>query len=322
MHDFASFLQSCGSSGTLLASLCGLVVIPFAAWVVLTLATPLIRAMRNDVSWQAPLAAIAALLPGGIFLTLAVIGIVGASSSGCLQFSAGRIVFGAILTLTLIAIARATALAFQRSAQVRGLIVTSCPANEHLSSMGQSIGVEIRVVADATPLCALAGCSRPLILVSTNTLERLSDQELAAALWHERAHFLRRDVILAGTLSFFVDLLPLPNRQLVQAYSTARELAADQRAIVDADAHHLGSAILALAGSTRTRHSMASLAEDSKNVKDRLLALFERPEYSGTIYTRRIAATSTLLAITLLSFAPAIASAVNYHACMLKGVAS
>lgn len=322
MNDFALFVQSCASSGTLLASLCGLVVIPIAAWVVLTLATPLIRAMRDDVSWQAPLAASAALLPGLIFLTLAIVGIVGASSSGCLQFSAGRTVFGAILTLALIAIGRATALTLERAAQVRSLLATSRPANGHFSSIAQRIGVGIRVVADPTPLCALAGCTRPLVLVSTGTLERLTDQELAAALWHERAHFLRRDVILAGTLSFFVDLLPLPNRQLVQAYSTARELAADQRAIVDADAHHLGSAILSLAGSTRTRHSMASLAEDSKNVKDRLLALFERPEYSGKIYTRRIAATSTLLVITLLSFAPAIASAVNYHACMLKGVAS
>ncbi|MBC5816196.1 MAG: hypothetical protein GIW97_06605 [Candidatus Eremiobacteraeota bacterium] len=322
MHDLVFFIKACVASKTLIASVCGLFVIPLAAWIVIRLLAPYIRRMDNDPAWQAPIAAIAATTPGAVFLLLAVIDLIGASSSGCLQFLWGRILFATILALTILAFTRATIVAANRVAQIRALIKLSHEPAEDIRSVAQRVGVQVRVVPFADPFCALARIIAPVVLVSRGTLERLDPQELEAALRHERAHALRADLPLSAALSFFADLLPLPTGDLIATYSTAREFAADEHATRGIAAHQLASAIISLAGTRKLAHSVAALAEDAANIKPRVLALLEERAVSASPIGRRVVAVAMLTAVAILSLMPAVLSAVNDSACSTKGVLS
>jgi beta-lactamase regulating signal transducer with metallopeptidase domain len=276
--------------------------------------------MKKDAPWQAPFAAIAATLPGAVFLVLAVVDLAGAPTSGCLQFLWGRVFFAVILILTILALARAVVLACRRAAEVRRLIAVSHSPSGLVSEIAHRVGVAVRVLSYHEPFCALAGVAHPVVLISSATLERLDTEELEAALLHERAHALRGDVALAATVSFFADLLPLPSTDLVQTYNVAREFAADEHAIRTAAPEHLAAAILSLAGSREIAHSMPALAEDSGTMKARVLSLLEERAAQTGLHGRRIIVASALTAIVLLSFAPAVVSAHNYYTCTIKGM--
>ncbi|MBC5824411.1 MAG: M56 family metallopeptidase [Candidatus Eremiobacteraeota bacterium] len=315
MADLMLFLHACNSAGMLLTSLCGLILMPFAAWAAIRRLTPYIVRMTDDTPWQAPLASIAATIPGALFLSLAAIGLAGASSSGCLNFLWGRILFGTILSLTLVAITRASSIAASRGGEVRRLIRLSEPPSRRIQGIAARAEVCVRVLNYARPFCALARIFSPLVVISRGTVERLNDDELGAALRHERAHAVRGDLLLAAALHFFVDLLPLPAKDLIDTYAGARELAADQHASRHASREDLASAILSLAGSKKLAPSFASLAEDQSGVRPRVMALLEaRAQRSGPA-VRRLVVTGALLAIVGLSFSPVVLSAAPHHAC-------
>lgn len=322
MHDLVFFLKTYVASKTLIASLCGLLIIPFAAWFAIRLLAPYIQRMDDDAAWQAPLAAIAATTPGAVFLLLAVIDLAGAHSSGCLQFLWGRILFVTILALSILALARAITIAYSRAAQIRTLIALSRAPAEDVLTIARRVGVRVRVLPFADPFCALAGLCRPVVLVSRETLERLNGEELEAALRHERAHALRADLPLSAALSFFADLLPLSTGDLIETYNTAREFAADEHATRKIKAHQLASAIVSLAGTQRIAHLVAALAEDSASIKPRVLALLEGRARTRSPIGRRAFAAAVLAGIVIFSIAPAMLSAVNYSACSFKGMLS
>lgn len=101
----------------------------------------------------------------------------------------------------------------------------------------------VRVIVDDRPRAFCHGLLRPRIYVSTGTLAALRRSELGALLAHERHHARRRDPlrlalarVLGGAL-FFLPALP----PLLERYTDAAELAADEAALRD------GQAIRALA---------------------------------------------------------------------------
>ncbi|MDQ6780949.1 MAG: hypothetical protein M3Z37_07345, partial [Candidatus Eremiobacteraeota bacterium] len=142
----------------------------------------------------------------------------------------------------------------------------------------RACGLEAREVMEDAPICVLAGFASPLVLVSTGALLALSDAELRAALYHERAHAQRGDQLLAGVLSFVVDLLPLPANDLIQTYHSARELAADGAAARAVGAEHLAGALLQFAKAGSALAGVASLVDNRpKCVRNRLQALLAQP---------------------------------------------
>lgn len=320
MADLVFFLKACLASKTLIASLCGLLVVPAAAWLAVRLLAPYIRRMDNDPSWQAPLAAIASAIPGAVFLVLAIVDLAGAQSSGCLQFVWGRIIVASILTLAILAFMRATAVAYQRYTQIRRLIQHSHAPSDQVREAAKRVGVAVRIIPSPEPFCALAQPLRPLVLLSRGTLERLDDGELEAALRHERAHALRGDLLLAAAVSFFADLLPLPVRDLTAIYNAARELAADNHAVRKIAPHQLASAILLLACAQTFGHGVAALAEDTTNLKQRVLALLEDRAERTDLSGRRFMAASVLFTIAIFSLMPAVLSAMNHYACTMQGM--
>jgi beta-lactamase regulating signal transducer with metallopeptidase domain len=319
MADLLTFLHLCAASGTLIGSLCGLIFIPLLTWLGVRALAPFILRMRDDAAWQAPLAAIAATTPGAMFLLLALVGLFGASGSGCLAFVWGRVLFGAIAVLLALALSRAALRAHERSSQVRKLIDISKPANSSIGAIAQRCGVRVRVVNYADAFCALVGSWNPVVLISRATIDRLSIEELEAALQHERAHAARFDLMLAAALSFFADLLPLPADDLVETYSAARERAADERAVQHCDPTTLASAIVAVA-TTRNTRAVAALAEETHSAKQRVLALLSAGAEQVNPRRRRLTACVSLGVIVALSVAPAIFSATHFYTCAIKGM--
>lgn len=114
-----------------------------------------------------------------------------------------------------------------------------------------AIGSERRTVAPAiiltesiTPLM-LVGIRVPRILISASACKVLSDEELQAAVRHERAHSRSRDNLKKAILN----CLPFPGMEsLEEAWQEASELAADDGAVSSRDeALDLAAALIKLA---------------------------------------------------------------------------
>lgn len=299
MHDLIEFFAQCARSGTLLTSLCAIVLLPVGAWFACRFVAPLIVRMKDDVAWQAPLAATAVALPGALFVALWISSTFSGSGSACLSLPAGRLVFGLIIAAMIAALARATWLAIARAIGIRRLIQSSSDASPRLRAIARGCDLNARELHEDAPICALAGTMSPVVLVSTGALAAISDEELRAALLHERAHARRGDQFLAAALLFLVDLLPLPAADLVETYRTARELAADQDAVRATDADSLAAALIEFAKGGRAIAVAACLIDDRASTMTRrlraLLATSAPPPQPNRL--RRIALALALAAI-------------------------
>lgn len=320
MADLATFLRECAASGALIASICGVLVVPLLTWLAIRALAPFVVRMSEDAAWQAPLAAAAATIPGAMFLLLSLIGLAGAASSGCLNYSWGCVFFAAIVALIALAVCRSSLSAFRRAREVRALIHASQAPDSALQTTARRCRVRVRVLNYSEPFCALAGLWSPVVLISTQTLKRLNAEELQATLRHEHAHAARLDLLLGALVSFFTDLLPLPASDLVQAYCKARETAADERAIRVCAPQALASAIVRLAAAKPLARAAAHLIEDGQSVKQRIAALLDdRPDRIER-RNRRIIAAASLAAIVAASVLPAALSALNFASCTTKGM--
>jgi len=309
MHDALEFLRQCAQSGTLLRSLCALVILPATAWLACRFVAPHIVRMKDDPAWQAPLAAVAAGIPGALFVVLAASALVSGLSAACLAVPAGRVMFGLIIAAMTAALVRAAWLAVGRSISVRRLIAAAAAPSCRLQSIAASCGLQAREIPDAARVCALAGFISPVVLVSSGALAAVSDDELRAALQHERAHARRGDLLLAACLSFLVDLLPLPAGDLVETYRTAREFAADHDAVETTDADSLAGALIQFAKGGPDPVAAMSFAGGSRAVvAERLHLLLSDSAPARQRPLRRIVIAAALAVIAIAGVAaPAFA---------------
>jgi len=321
MHDLIEFLKLCWTSGTLLRSVCALVVVPILAWGAIRALAPVIARSGSDPGWQAPLAAAATAIPGALLLTLAVIALIGGLHAACLETVVGRVLFGIIISVTMLSLARALALAGRRSGEATTLVRWSSPSKERLTTIAGRWGVETRVIADARPFCALAGMWRPIVIVSEGALARLTDAELEAALLHERGHARRGDQLIAAALSFLVDLLPLPAMGLVAIYRHAREVAADRHALATAKPNDLAGALLSFVKAGGVASGSAALV-GTTGMRGRLeLLLTDTPQPAASI-RRRVGLTVALAVILGAGLAPASAAVLHPTPCTMDVRAS
>jgi len=274
--------------------------------------------MHGDPDWQATLASIGGTLPGLIFLALGVIGLLGAASSGCLSFLWGRIFFATILLLLCAALVRATWNSPKRWREIRALVASSQQADERLRAIANEVRVRARIIESPAPFCALTAGLRPTILISTESLLRLDDLQLEAALRHEQGHAARGDVVLASILSFFADLLPLPVSDLMLTYHKAREIAADRYATRRSAPEHLAGAIIALARTGCSSAAIPALSDDLNAIKSRIAALFDTQ--APPRHRLRFIAAAGLAMILIASFAPAAIAAANFYRCTMQGM--
>ena len=273
MHDVALFVAQCANSKAVLDSLCALVVIPPAAWIAVRLLAREIFRMADDPAWQAPYAAAAASLPGLLFLAIAAFALM-QGSSACWELPGGRIVFGSIAALTALAIIRGVLRAIAHHRDIRRLVRCSVQPSRRLLDAAVACGLRARELVDDAPVCALAGVFAPVVLVSSGALRALGDEELKAALMHERAHWQRGDQIIAAFASFLADVLPLPAGDLIADYRAARELAADRSAAFRAGSDALARALIGFAKHGRALSGVTMFSgEANSNIASRLSSL-------------------------------------------------
>lgn len=82
------------------------------------------------------------------------------------------------------------------------------------------------------PVIAVVGTLRPRLFIANQVFDSLNDEELSAALAHERAHLAVRDNLKRGWLRVCRDVLTIARfgRSLDRAWVEASEAAADERA--------------------------------------------------------------------------------------------
>ncbi len=314
MHEVIEFLAACWSTGTLLRSVCALVIVPALAWLAVRVITPHVARLESDPGWQAPLAAAAAAVPGALFVLLAVEATIGGIAAACLETLVGRVLFAVIVSVSLFALGRALVLGGRRSGEASTLIRWSNPAEGRLATAAEHSGISTRAISDERPFCALAGTWKPNVIVSTGALACLSDHELEAALLHERGHARRGDQLIAAALSFLVDLLPLPANNLIKMYRRAREIAADRHALENAEAHDLAGALLAFAKSRNVATGAAALVGD-RGTRARLELLLGDAPNAPVSMVRRVALACALTLILCTGLAPASAAMLHPKPC-------
>ena len=316
MLDAWAFLVACWTSGTLVRSVCAVVLIPTAAWLAIRLFSKIIVRSAHDPGWQAPLAAAAASIPGLLLVVLAAAALIAGADASCRATWSGQVLFALIVSVIALAFIRATILALKRMSEARALIQASLPAVGRLAQIAGQTQIAARLMQDTSLVCVLAGTWRPLVVVSSGALDCLSDAELSAALHHERGHARRGDQLIAFLLTFLVDLLPLPAADLVRTYRRARELAADRHALQSVDAHDLASALLRFAKPTRFVAATAAF-DGEATVVARLDVLLRDETPKPVSVLQRGALALSLVAILLLGVAPAAATLVYPLPCTM-----
>lgn len=156
---------------------------------------------------------------------------------------------------------------------------------ESVAHAAALLGVDglLDVVDAPRPFAFVYGCRRPRICLSTGLISRLSDDELAAVLYHERWHQRRRDparLLMVRTVAASFAFVPGVHR-LAEQHAVAMELAADRHAttamgskrwlasaLAKVATHDPPSAIVGFAGLAEAR--IAALAGDPLPARGRL----------------------------------------------------
>lgn len=198
-------------------------------------------ATRAD--WRA--AAVLAACPG--LVMLAVMAMVAARSvshmhpDDYLHFIEYHVPFALAVAL----VGRAAFRLHRRNSGVRVLKELARSPSPRLERAAAHVAVPVREIDDDGRDCFVAGVLRPCAYVSRGVLERMTDEELLAALHHERAHASSHDPAMLALLSFLADLAPGTGRALT-LYRQARERRADLEAVHRAGPCALASALLAM----------------------------------------------------------------------------
>lgn len=316
IHEVAVFAANCLGSGAILSSLCAIVIVPLFGWLAVRLLTGRIQRLNGDAAWQAPLAAAAALVPGALLVTLVAINVV-RGGAPCLDYVVGRGLAVVIGLWSLVALGRATWLAFVRYREARTLIESAEPADGPLAAIAKGYGLHVRVLLHEEPFCALTGLFRPVVLLSSATPRLLNEAELRAALRHEAAHARRGDLLVGAIVSFFADLLPLSIRPLEEIYHSAREFAADREAVRAEGAEALASALITLARGAIELRGAVAMASGS-TIRPRLRELlFGPPALDAGVPWRRTVVIAVLTLLVIGGLAPAGAALLHQSPCLM-----
>jgi Zn-dependent protease with chaperone function len=223
------------------------------------------------------------------------------------------VLYGAITVLTVFGLLRAIVLAARRQREIAGLFAIAEAPRAREQRIAPHCNMRVRRVLSDAPFILLAGIRRPVVLISTEALQRLDDAQLGAAIHHEAAHFRHGDQLVAAIVTFIGDMIPLPVGPLVALYRRAREFAADQAASCNAEPDTLASALLALARASAAMPVAAAAFAEPASVRARLLALLADVPPTPERW-RRIAIIGLLLTTLIAGAAPPIvAFIVGFH---------
>ena len=148
-----------------------------------------------------------------------------------------------------------------RQREVGRLFRAASPAGPRLAAAAARLGLRALELPTTDRECFVAGLFKPTVFISRGALEVLDDDELEAALCHERAHVLGRDTLMLFALSLARDLAPYGNGAALEAFKTAREANADRAAASNAGSLSLAAALVALARPGPTPQGVLPMAK-------------------------------------------------------------
>jgi beta-lactamase regulating signal transducer with metallopeptidase domain len=173
---------------------------------------------------------------------------------------------------------------------VRSSLATKSLRREWLSNAVQirlnGIGIPTFRIANSFPIIAVVGTIRPRLFIAEHVLERLSEEELSAAIAHECGHLSAHDNFRRSLLRACRDVLMIVpcGRSLDRAWAEAAECAADEHAAQQnaETALNLASALVKIAKmvpvGARASVPMAAFLvgiEETRGVKARVRRLLE-----------------------------------------------
>lgn len=248
-----------------------LVVALMAVRVLVLRAVKHIETMAPAGSARLRLAWIAAVMPGLAFLTLTPFTIHtfnfrAMGSLACMLHCYG------LASLTIAIVGSAVARAWWQTRGMARLMMLATEPSPRLKRFGAQLSIPVRQLQTDLSVFAVAGIWKPKVLVSQGALSRLTDDELRAALLHEKAHLRRHETLRTALAAFLNDCTPAPAPAAFAAYRKAREFAADREAVREAHPVTLATVLLSFARFEIASRGMVHLAE-AKNVKDRVAVL-------------------------------------------------
>lgn len=190
----------------------------------------------------------------------------------------------------------------------RQLSSRAVPAPPRLLAIGTELGIADRLIylAGAPPAACCYGVLRPRVAVSAALVARLDDEELTAALAHERHHLRRRDPLrylalhmLTATAFMFPVAIGFRERQEARI-----ELAADRAALAVSSRGALAGAMLAVLDASPPRLTGAAWLSATEA---RIAHMGGRALMPGIPF--RLVATSVGLALVILGTTMRLAAA-------------
>ena len=148
-----------------------------------------------------------------------------------------------------------------RQREVARLFRAATAAGSRLTAAAQRLGLRALELPTTERECFVAGLFRPTVFISRGALHVLGDEELEAALCHERAHIRGRDTLMLFVLSLARDLAPYGAGAALEAFVTAREANADRAAASNAGSLSLAAALVALARPGPTPQGVLPMAK-------------------------------------------------------------
>lgn len=172
----------------------------------------------------------------------------------------------------------------------------------------------------SAPLIGLAGVLRPRVVLSRNVASALAEDQLAAALRHERAHRASADNLKRLLLLLAPETLPGLSlfRSVDRAWARLAEWAADDWAAADARSSiALAEALVRVArlgAAPRTSPLVSTFAPASEDISTRVNRLLNGASYAGghsRIFGSALFAGLFAVPFTVVAFAPGSLSAVH-----------
>lgn len=290
---------------------------PFLVAALLRLTVCTIDAMPAGSAAQRWLSFLASIMPGVVFWCAAFSSL--SQTRIMMPFawhSAGCMAHCVILSMVLAAVPLHAGLPFLRQHLRLGhLLGLKQAPSPRLRQAASDLGLQAWELPTLEPLCCIAGIFKPRLLVSTGALSALADDELHAALLHERAHMHAHETFWVSIAALFnrASLLACPRS--LQVFRKAGEYAADREASRQSDPAALASALLRLSRPASTADGLAINLAAGENVLFRArLLVYGQPARKAGLQTP-MAIISLILAasVAFLPYAVHLAAILGCH---------
>jgi Zn-dependent protease with chaperone function len=156
-------------------------------------------------------------------------------------------VFVVPIIIFAVGLANATVSLKKRLQLVRRLLAVTKESDPALRELSEQWQMTIRVLPIEEYACMTVGVLRPIVILSSGAIERLSAQELRAVLLHEQVHVKRKDTLWATLSRFVSDCSFRCSPQAEEIARRTREITADQEASRNIDPRVLASVLVKFA---------------------------------------------------------------------------